>query len=188
MKELIDIQANLKAHKGQKNTFGNYMYRSCEDILEAVKPLLLKNNCFLTIKDEIVMLGDRFYIKATATIQNKNGFKVETTALARESESKKGMDDSQVTGSTSSYARKYALNGLFAIDDTKDADTRDNSGPDKDFAKKLSEMKIKESDVIEYLQKSKGMKIDKIEKRLKENMLNNWDSFKSDYEKFVQGA
>ena len=130
MKELIAIQAELKAPKGQRNNFGNYNYRSCEDILEAVKPLCHKNNCFLTLSDAIVMLGDRFYIKATAKITNSEGVEVLTTAFAREAETKKGMDCSQITGSASSYARKYALNGLFDIDDTKDADTMDNRHSD----------------------------------------------------------
>lgn len=126
MKELIEIQRELKAPKGQRNNFGNYNYRSCEDILEAVKPLCHKYNCLLTISDDMVMLGDRFYVKATAKIKNSAGETEHTTAYAREAETKKGMDASQITGSSSSYARKYALNGLFDIDDTKDADTMDN--------------------------------------------------------------
>lgn len=131
MKELIVIQQELKAPKGQYNSFGKYHYRSCEDILEAVKPLLGKHNCILNISDQIEMVGDRFYVKATATIINSEGKSVTTTAFAREQESKAGMDMSQLTGSTSSYARKYALNGLFCIDDTKDADTMDNSSEGK---------------------------------------------------------
>ena len=122
MKELINIQQKLKAPKGQRNTFGNYNYRSAEDILEAVKPLLAENNCVLTISDELVHLGERYYIKATATLESDTK-RVFVSAYAREAESKKGMDESQVTGTASSYARKYALNGLFCIDDTKDADT-----------------------------------------------------------------
>ncbi len=122
MQELIMIQSELKAPKGQRNSFGNYNYRSCEDILEALKPLLAKNNCILTIQDEIVLIGDRFYVKATAKIQNCEGKFEVATAYARESLDKKGMDSAQITGATSSYARKYALNGLFCIDDTKDAD------------------------------------------------------------------
>lgn len=118
---LLDIQARLKAPKGQTNNFGNYKYRSAEDILEAVKPLLKDNGCFLTISDDIVMVGSRIYVKATITL-SKNGETIQTTAFARESESKSGMDASQITGASSSYARKYALNGLFCIDDTKDAD------------------------------------------------------------------
>ena len=123
MKELVLIQNKLNAPKGQRNTFGKYNYRSAEDILEALKPLLFENECFLNISDNIEMIGDRFYVKATAKITNKEGAFVEATAYAREELTKKGMDASQITGSTSSYARKYALNGLFAIDDNKDADT-----------------------------------------------------------------
>lgn len=126
MKELVNIQGLLKAPKNQYNSFGKYKYRSAEDILEGVKPLLQEYDCHLTISDEIVMVGNRIYVKATATLRNSNGEEVTTTAFAREEETKKGMDASQVTGATSSYARKYALNGLFCIDDTKDADTMDN--------------------------------------------------------------
>lgn len=122
--KLLNIQQELKAPKGQKNTFGNYKYRSCEDILESVKPLLKENNCILTISDTLENIGDRYYIKATAKLTDtESGETFENVAYAREEENKKGMDASQVTGATSSYARKYALNGLFAIDDTKDADT-----------------------------------------------------------------
>ena len=127
MKELAIIQSKLKAPKGQKNTFGGYKYRSCEDILEAVKPLLRENLCTLTLNDEVVLMGDRFYIKATATISNTENEVATTTAFAREEETKKGMDASQITGAASSYARKYALCGLFAIDDGKDADSLNNS-------------------------------------------------------------
>ena len=127
MKELLDIQRELKAPKNQFNSFGKYNYRSCEDILEALKPLLSKYGCTMTISDDIVNHGNRFYIKATATI--KKGDQSESvSAFAREAETKKGMDDSQITRSASSYARKYALNGLYLIDDTKDADSMNNSG------------------------------------------------------------
>lgn len=122
MKELIEIQKKLNAPKGQYNSFGKYRYRSCEDILASVKPLLYAASCTLTISDDVMMVGDRIYIKATATLINGKGEQVVTTAFAREEDAKKGMDASQVTGAASSYARKYALNGLFAIDDTKDAD------------------------------------------------------------------
>ena len=121
MKKLVAVQAALKAPKGQFNKFGGYKYRSCEDILEAVKPLLLEQGLQLTITDEPVEVGGRIYIKATATVTDGS----ETAAVsgyAREAETKKGMDESQITGTASSYARKYALNGLFLIDDTKDAD------------------------------------------------------------------
>lgn len=117
------IQAELKAPKGQHNSFGNYRYRSCEDILEALKPVLAKHDMAVTLSDEIEVAGDRVYVKATARLLHKTGVVATTTAFAREAQSKKGMDDSQITGTASSYARKYALNGLFAIDDTKDADT-----------------------------------------------------------------
>jgi hypothetical protein len=122
MKELIAIQTKLKTPKGQWNKFGSYNYRSCEDILEAVKPLLTENSCELTLSDEVVLIGNRIYVKATATLRNAAGIEIVTTAFAREEETKKGMDGSQITGASSSYARKYALNGLFCIDDTKDSD------------------------------------------------------------------
>lgn len=122
MNKLVKIQSELKAPKGNYNSFGKYKYRSCEDILEAVKPLLARENCTLTLQDDVILIGDRFYIKATASITDGSET-VSTTAFARESNEKKGMDDSQITGTASSYARKYALNGLFLIDDTKDADT-----------------------------------------------------------------
>lgn len=126
IEKIVAIQSELKAPKGQYNSFGKYNYRSCEDILEGVKPLLAKHGLVLTIQDSIDLIGDRFYVKATATITDGKE-QLSTSAYARESLDKKGMDASQVTGATSSYARKYALNGLLAIDDTKDADTMDNS-------------------------------------------------------------
>ena len=121
-----DIQHKLKAPKGQYNSFGKYNYRSCEDILEGVKPLLKKHNLALFINDELVQIGERYYVKATAKITDGREF-VSATAYAREPDTKKGMDESQITGATSSYARKYALNALLCIDDTKDADTMDSS-------------------------------------------------------------
>lgn len=124
---LIHIQGELKAPKSQENKFGGYKYRSCEDILEAVKPLLKKEKVTLTISDDIVEVGGRVYVKATATLSDGEDT-ISTSAFAREAEMKKGMDDSQITGSASSYARKYALNGLFAIDDTKDADATNTHG------------------------------------------------------------
>lgn len=126
MKELIAIQSELKAPKSQFNKFGGYKYRKAEDILEAVKPLLNKQKCTLTITDDIVMVGNRIYVKANATIKNEKGECETTTGWAREEETKKGMDGSQITGASSSYARKYALNGLFAIDDNADSDTTDD--------------------------------------------------------------
>lgn len=124
--KLSHIQNELKAPKNQFNNFGNYKYRSCEDILEALKPLCAKYKATLIIYDEIVMIGDRYYVKAMAKLYDQETTDyIEAYAFARESQAKKGMDDSQVTGATSSYARKYALNGLFNIDDTKDFDTNE---------------------------------------------------------------
>ena len=144
--KLLNIQQELKAPKNQRNNFGGYNYRSCEDILEAVKPLLKANNCTLTISDELVNIGTRYYIKATATltdVENKEDY-FSNIAYAREPEDKKGSDASQITGACSSYARKYALNGLFCIDDVKDADatnTHDKEEP-KAEVKKASAKQI----------------------------------------------
>lgn len=127
---LAQIQSELKAPKGQRNTFGKYNYRSCEDILEAVKPLLQARGLVILITDDIVQIGERYYVRATATIYDSEGSYISNSALAREELKRTGMDASQITGATSSYARKYALNGLFAIDDTKDADAT-NKGQDE---------------------------------------------------------
>ena len=123
VKNLINIQTELKAPKSNYNSFGKYNYRSAEDILTAVKPLLAKYNCQMFITDNVLAVGERYYIEATVTLVDAEGNSVIVTALAREDDVKKGMDGSQITGTASSYARKYALNGLFLIDDTKDADT-----------------------------------------------------------------
>lgn len=127
--KLTQVQCKLKAPKNQFNTFGKYKYRSMEDILEAVKPLLAENGLALIISDEIQLIGDRYYVTAEATLVNidKPEETIKATAIARESLNKKGMDESQITGTASSYARKYCLNGLFAIDDTRDADTMNNN-------------------------------------------------------------
>jgi len=123
---IIKVQQNLSVPKSQYNTFGKYHYRSCEDILSAVKKALGKDG-YITISDKIIEIAGRHYIEATATLTSRDGKEsISSTAYAREPEQKKGMDEAQVTGATSSYARKYALNGLFGIDDTKDADTQDN--------------------------------------------------------------
>lgn len=125
--KLVNVQSELKAPKSKFNSFGKYNYRSLEDILEGVKPLLAKYKATLVIADGVEQVGDRYYIQAKAIfIDTENGESISNTALARESTDKKGMDDSQITGTASSYARKYALNGLFLIDDTKDADTDEN--------------------------------------------------------------
>lgn len=141
---LSSIQQNLKAPKGQFNDFGKYRYRSCEDILEAVKPLL--NGGTLIIGDDLVLIGDRYYVKATVTLQSGID-SIQVAAFAREEHDKKGMDASQITGAASSYARKYALNGLFLIDDTKDADTMDNA---KKETKPPLRVVPKEEDVPEF--------------------------------------
>lgn len=147
MKELINIQSKLKAPKNQYNSFGKYKYRSAEDILEALKPLLEEQECTLTITDKVENIGTRFYIVATATITNGEGKSVSVQGFAREAETKSGMDSSQITGSCSSYARKYALNGLFLIDDTKDADTDEQ----RNETQKRNEKKVIASDKdIEY--------------------------------------
>lgn len=127
--KLLKIQTELKVPKSQYNKFGGYNYRNCEDILEYVKPLLVASKTAIVISDELIFVGNRYYIKATAKlIDVETGETVENVAFAREEETKKGMDGSQITGASSSYARKYALNGLFAIDDTKDSDTTNQEG------------------------------------------------------------
>lgn len=139
---LVEIQSSLKAPKGQYNTFGKYKYRSAEDILEAVKPILRAQNCKLTIMDEIVQVGERIYVKAIATISDGTQ-SLSVSAYAREEDEKKGMDASQVTGAASSYARKYALNGLFAIDDTKDADALNTT---KEYTERKKEPEPRKED------------------------------------------
>ncbi len=141
--KLIEIQNELKAPKNQYNNFGKYAYRNCEDILEALKPILLKHKATIFISDDVVNVENRFYIKSTVTfIDTETGETIQNSALAREDETKKGMDLSQVTGSTSSYARKYALNGMFAIDDTKDSDTTNTHGKNETKANKLTEKQV----------------------------------------------
>lgn len=171
--KLLNAQAELKAPKGQYNNFGKYKYRSAEDILEAVKPINAKHGVLLTITDEPVLIGDWHYIKATATVTDGSDSLV-VTAYARESETKKGQDLSQITGTASSYARKYALNGLYLIDDTKDADTDEytkqaqpkRSAPQKTSpqpsvkpsTKDIGELKTKVNDFSE-LMKTKGKEV-----------------------------
>lgn len=150
-KKLLDVQTELKAPKGQFNKFGNYSYRSCEDILESLKPLLKQVKATVVLTDEIKLVGDRYYIEATCKfIDIETGDVLENTSLAREDENKKGMDLAQVTGSCSSYARKYALNGMFCIDDVKDADATNNRKEDNNkshsqvdaSARKLSDKQL----------------------------------------------
>lgn len=164
--KLNKIQTELKAPKGQYNSFGKYKYRSCEDILEAIKPFLTETKTVLTINDEIVFIGNRFYVKATAVLadcENENSF-IHNTAFAREDDSKKGMDGSQITGASSSYARKYALNGLFAIDDTKDADTDENAKQQGNSTRTQEPERITKDDVqlMRNLCEQKGLNPDSV--------------------------
>ena len=139
--KLLNVQAELKAPKNQYNSFGKYKYRSCEDILEGLKPVLKKNKATLQIKDSMEVVGDRIYVKATAIfIDAEDGSTITNEAYARESDAKKGMDEAQITGATSSYARKYALNGLFLIDDTKDADSDEYQGKVRGQSKDETEL------------------------------------------------
>lgn len=167
------IQAALKAPKGQENRFGGYRYRSCEDILEAVKPLLAENGIVLVISDEMVMVGERYYVRATATVIDGDQF-FSTEAYAREPESRKGMDEAQVTGSSSSYARKYALNGLFCIDDTKDPDATNDHGKGKQESKPKPQPKVetyghdysKLSELAERYANATGMTVEDAKKSM----------------------
>lgn len=171
--KLSEIQNELKAPKGQYNKFGNYKYRSCEDILEAVKPICKKNKTTLIISDELQNIGDRYYIKATATLYDtEKEESISNTAYAREEESKKGMDGSQITGTASSYARKYALNGLFNIDDTKDADTNEykeqqepktiNATMESSLREMITNLGISNDEVIEALKKLNCKKLNEL--------------------------
>ena len=144
--KLSAIQVTLKAPKNQWNIFGKYYYRSLEDIMEGLKPLLLTHSCAVIISDELVLIGDRYYIKATASLVNsEDNERVSCSAFAREAINQSGMQDAQLTGSTSSYARKYAVNGLFAIDDIKDADTMDNTEPKSESAQKITTAMLEEA-------------------------------------------
>jgi len=158
MKELIEIVSELKAPKKQYNKFSNFYYRSCEDILEAVKPLLKRYNCFLIFTDEIECINGWNYLKAKATLYNSEKEYIESIAYAREQETRKGMDQAQITGATSSYARKYALNGLFCIDDTKDQDNFNNSektfkNPEIKKKSQLNELDEKRIELFEEISK-----------------------------------
>lgn len=163
IEKLAAVQRELKAPKGQFNSFGKYKYRSCEDILEALKPVLGKHGCAVTLSDEVVQVGERFYIRATASIMDcESGERAFNTAFAREDADKKGMDGSQITGTASSYARKYALNGLFLIDDTKDADTdayhEQTTGEKPKEDPKIAAAKAKANEVKRMLVKIMGDK------------------------------
>ncbi|MCV2505672.1 ERF family protein [Melissococcus plutonius] len=155
VEKVLKVQTDLKAPKGQRNNFGKYNYRSAEDILTAVKPLNEKQGLLLTLTDKPILTGERYYIEATATLTDGKEL-LEVTAYAREAQTKKGMDDSQITGTASSYARKYALNGLYLIDDTKDADTEEFSNQQrntKTINKKQQESLTKNFEKIAQLKK-----------------------------------
>lgn len=168
--KLLNIQNELKAPKNQFNKFGNYKYRNAEDILEAVKPICLKYKAVINVKDKIIQVGDRYYVEATAYITDveKPGDYIENQAYAREEENKKGMDSSQVTGATSSYARKYALNGLLCIDDTKDTDSEEYQKSEKkevmitDSQKELIISKFDKEDIKTYLEELNKSKLSEL--------------------------
>ena len=155
--KLVKIQAELKAPKNQMNAFGKYKYRSAEDIIEAVKPILFKNNCALLISDEIVQVADRVYVKATAMLidESNEDLPIKVYGWAREEEVKKGMDAAQITGSASSYARKIALNGLFAIDDNKDADSTNEHKDEVGEEKRMKLIALLENTIWDESLKSK---------------------------------
>jgi hypothetical protein len=182
--KLVKVQNELKAPKSQYNSFGKYSYRNCEDILEALKPLLNEVKAIVNISDEIILIGERYYVKATVKfIDAETGEVVEASAMAREEETKKGMDASQLTGSTSSYARKYALNGLFAIDDTKDADTTNTHG--KENVKSLSEAQLKRMYVIG---KNAGYENSKVDSMINQKYNKKaCDMTKEEYDNVVEG-
>ena len=181
--KLLDIQNELKAPKSQYNNYGKYNYRNCEDILEAVKPICKKYKAVVFLSDKLVINGERYYIEATATfVDVETNETIEVTAYAREEESKKGMDGSQVTGASSSYARKYALNGLFDVDDTKDSDftnTKNNQSDNRNQNEKPNEAKQEDvfseiNNAISSYSKQSGMKtkdvVDCIEKQIGEKL------------------
>lgn len=172
MKELINIQSELKAAKTRWNEFSHYHFRSAEDILESVKPLLKSNNCYLTISDEVVVIGQRYYVKAVATLKSAEE-SISVTAYAREEEAKKGYDCAQITGAASSYARKYALNGLLCIDDSRDPDSDDNTGKEqpKERTKPAADEKKSKTDLeqaFEALERCKdNVSVDEVMKAFK---------------------
>ncbi len=161
--KLLEVQTALKCNKAQYNAFGKYYYRSLDDILESVKPLLKEQQLLLTIADEVVMVGERYYIKATATLVDAaTGDKLTSTALAREDENVKGMSAGQSTGSSSSFARKYCLNGLFCIDDTKDLDSIEHTPQGKQEEAKSEAVTAKQVADLQALAKQKGVSVESI--------------------------
>lgn len=177
--KLLTIQTKLNAPKNQYNTYGHYHYRSCEDILAALKPLLQEQEMVLFISDQLELIGERYYTKATVRLVNlEDNKELSNTAYAREEESKKGMDGSQITGASSSYARKYALNGLFGIDDVKDSDTTNTGENDAVFVP--SEKQISR---LYAIAKSKGHSKEKVDKGIQSRLGKNIEELtKSEYE------
>ena len=172
LKKLSIIQLELKVPKNQRNSFGNYNFRSCEDIMEASKPICSKHNCLLLCTDEIVYVGERYYIKATATLYDLDSNEsISVTAEAREEETKKGMDASQITGSSSSYARKYALSGLLQLDDNKDADTMEYQKQQK-LSQKENKIEMITEDQVKLIHVLFG-KIENSEKQIFKNFENS---------------
>lgn len=158
--KLLEVQAALKCNKAQYNAFGKYYYRSLDDILESVKPLLKEQKLLLTVADEVMLVGERYYIKAVATLTDaETGENMTSTALAREDENVKGMSAGQSTGSSSSFARKYCLNGLFCIDDTKDLDSMDHTEPKEEKTARVNAKQIAD---LQAMAKQKGVSIEKI--------------------------
>lgn len=188
------IIKEIKAPKDLKNNFGNYSYRNVESIYEAVKPLLEKNKLSLTLSDTLELVGNRIYIKATATLTNEKGESVSVSAYAREQETKKGMDEAQITGSASSYARKYALGGLFLLDDNKDIDSQDNTQegatkPKQDNAKiiisELTKLGLSMADIKNFMEASNYKSTDK---DVMAYLVANLDKLKAEAEAFMQNA
>lgn len=188
------IIKEIKAPKDLKNSFGNYSYRNVESIYEAVKPLLEKNKLSLTLSDTLELVGNRIYIKATATLTNEKGESVSVSAYAREQETKKGMDEAQITGSASSYARKYALGGLFLLDDNKDIDSQDNTQegatkPKQDNVKiiinELTKLGLSMADIKNFMEASNYKSTDK---EVMAYLVANLDKLKAEAEAFMQNA
>ena len=182
--KLANIQNSFFVPKGQKNTFGNYSYRSCEDILKTVKPLCGENGCVLTINNDLECIGNRNYVKATAIlIDLETGEKIESVAHAREEETKKGMDGSQITGAASSYARKYALAGLFCIDNEKDSDATNDHGKGKNDEKPST---VYHDKVINYVHEN-GLDINAFAAKHKLTQKTTEEEFKALWEKLEKG-
>ena len=188
------IIKEIKAPKDLKNNFGNYSYRNVESIYEAVKPLLEKNKLSLTLSDTLELVGNRIYIKATATLTNEKGESVSVSAYAREQEVKKGMDEAQITGSASSYARKYALGGLFLLDDNKDIDSQDNTQegatkPKQDNVKiiisELTKLGLSMADIKNFMEASNYKSTDK---EVMAYLVANLDKLKAEAEAFMKNA